>query len=41
VALVGARNAEQARQNAKAINIKLGSEEIRYINDRLYKLELI
>jgi aryl-alcohol dehydrogenase-like predicted oxidoreductase len=41
VALVGARNAEQAIQNAKAINIKLGSEEIRYINDRLYKLELI
>ncbi|SFD51872.1 Predicted oxidoreductase [Chitinophaga sp. CF118] len=41
VALVGARNAEQAIQNAKAINIKLGSEEIKYINDRLYKLEII
>jgi aryl-alcohol dehydrogenase-like predicted oxidoreductase len=41
VALVGARNAEQAIQNARAINIKLGSEEIRYINDRLYKLELV
>jgi aryl-alcohol dehydrogenase-like predicted oxidoreductase len=41
VALVGARNAEQAIQNAKAIHIKLGSEEIKYINDRLYKLELV
>lgn len=41
VALVGARNAEQAIQNAKAINIKLGSEEIKYINDRLYKLALV
>ena len=41
VALVGARNAQQAIQNAKAIHIKLGSEEIKYINDRLYKLEII
>lgn len=41
VALVGARNAEQAIQNAKAIHIKLGSEEMKYINDRLYKLELV
>jgi aryl-alcohol dehydrogenase-like predicted oxidoreductase len=41
VALVGARNAQQAIQNAKAVHIKLGSEEIKYINDRLYKLELV
>ena len=41
VALVGARNAQQAVQNAKAVHIKLGSEEIKYINDRLYKLELV
>jgi aryl-alcohol dehydrogenase-like predicted oxidoreductase len=41
VALVGARNAAQAVQNAKAIHIKLGSEEVKYINDRLYKLELV
>jgi aryl-alcohol dehydrogenase-like predicted oxidoreductase len=41
IALVGARNAAQAVQNAKAIHVKLGSEEIKYINDRLYKLELV
>ena len=40
VALVGARDANQAIQNAKAINVKLSAEEIDYINDRLYKLQL-
>lgn len=41
VALVGARNAEQAIQNARAINVKLSAEEIKYINDRLYQLQLV
>jgi aryl-alcohol dehydrogenase-like predicted oxidoreductase len=40
VALVGARDANQAIQNAKAINVKLSAEEIDYINERLYKLLL-
>ncbi len=35
IALVGARNAEQAIQNAKSIHIKLSLEEIRYINDQI------
>ncbi|SFO67601.1 Predicted oxidoreductase [Chitinophaga sp. YR627] len=41
VALVGARNAEQAIQNARAINVKLSAEEIKFINDRLYQLQLV
>jgi aryl-alcohol dehydrogenase-like predicted oxidoreductase len=41
VALVGARDANQAIQNAKAINVKLSAEEIDYINERLYKLQLV
>jgi aryl-alcohol dehydrogenase-like predicted oxidoreductase len=40
VALVGARNAQQAVQNAKAAQVKLSSEEIKFINDRLYALQL-
>lgn len=35
VALVGARNMEQAVQNAKAIEVKLTAEEIRFINEQL------
>ena len=38
IALVGARNAEQAIQNAKAINIKLSFDEIEFINEELNKL---
>ena len=38
IALVGARNAEQAIQNAKAINIKLSFAEIEFINEELNKL---
>ncbi len=41
VALVGARNAEQAIQNARAINIKLSAEEIKFINDKLYQVQLV
>lgn len=33
IALVGARNAEQAIQNAAAIHVKLTPEEIQFIND--------
>lgn len=40
IALVGARNEEQAKQNAKAIDVKLNEEEIRFINDELNKLTL-
>jgi aryl-alcohol dehydrogenase-like predicted oxidoreductase len=41
VALVGARNAEQASQNAKAIEVKLNEEEMALITGELDKLELV
>ena len=41
IALAGARNAEQAIQNAKAIELKLEPEEIQFITDALNRLELI
>jgi aryl-alcohol dehydrogenase-like predicted oxidoreductase len=40
IALAGARNAEQAVQNAKAADVKLTKEDIAFINDKLGKLEL-
>jgi len=40
VALVGARNAEQSVQNAKAVDIQLSGDDIKFINDELEKLEL-
>jgi len=40
VALVGARNATQAIENAKANDIKLSKEELAFINDELSKIEL-
>ena len=40
IALVGARNAEQAIQNARAMNIKLSIEEIGFINNELKNLKL-
>jgi aryl-alcohol dehydrogenase-like predicted oxidoreductase len=40
IALVGARNAEQAIQNAKAMDIQLNKEEIGFITDELNKLKL-
>ncbi|HAP59137.1 MAG TPA: aldo/keto reductase [Cytophagales bacterium] len=39
-ALVGARNAEQVRANAKAALVSLSAEEVVRINDRLADLEL-
>jgi aryl-alcohol dehydrogenase-like predicted oxidoreductase len=41
IALAGARNAEQAVQNAKAAEIRLTQEEIAFINQKLDKLELV
>jgi aryl-alcohol dehydrogenase-like predicted oxidoreductase len=41
VALVGARNAEQASQNAKAIDIKLSADEISFINQQLDELVIV
>ncbi|MBP7558412.1 MAG: aldo/keto reductase [Chitinophagaceae bacterium] len=41
IALAGARNKEQAVQNAAAINVKLSADEIRFINGELDKLELV
>lgn len=41
IALVGARNAEQAIQNARAMDIKLSSEEIELITGELNKLKLV
>lgn len=41
IALVGARNAKQALQNAAAMDITLSPEEIDQITDELNKLELV
>ena len=41
IALAGARNAEQAVQNAKAVNVQLSREEIGFINQKLDELELV
>ena len=38
IALVGARNKEQALQNAKAINVSLTPDEINFINQQLKRL---
>ena len=40
IALVGARDARQAVENAGAIGVKLSGEEIAGINEKLYALEL-
>lgn len=40
-ALVGARNAEQAVQNARAIDITLSSDELEFINQQLQTLDLV
>jgi len=40
IALVGARNSEQALNNAKAIDLKLSPEEIDFINKELNQLKL-
>jgi len=41
LALVGARNPEQAIQNAKASDVILSAEEIKLIDEKLNKLELV
>ncbi|HTI08746.1 MAG TPA: aldo/keto reductase [Puia sp.] len=41
IALVGARDAQQAIQNAEAIQVKLSVEEISFINGELGKLQLV
>ena len=41
IALVGARNAEQAKQNAKAIDIHINGEEMEFINNQLSDLEIV
>jgi aryl-alcohol dehydrogenase-like predicted oxidoreductase len=41
IALAGARNAEQATQNAGALNLKLTTEEIDFINKELDQLQLV
>jgi aryl-alcohol dehydrogenase-like predicted oxidoreductase len=40
IALVGARNAQQAKQNARAIEIHINGEEMEYINNQLSDLEI-
>jgi aryl-alcohol dehydrogenase-like predicted oxidoreductase len=40
IALAGARNAEQAIQNAKAIDVKLTADDLQFIADQLSSLEL-
>jgi aryl-alcohol dehydrogenase-like predicted oxidoreductase len=41
IALVGARNAQQALQNAAAMDISLNPEELEFISTELNKLELV
>jgi aryl-alcohol dehydrogenase-like predicted oxidoreductase len=41
VALVGARNPEQAIENAKAIEVKLTKEEINFVTNQLNELSLV
>lgn len=41
IALAGARNTEQAVQNAKAVSASLTAEEVKMITDELNKLELV
>lgn len=41
IALVGARNPEQAAQNAKAVDVKLNKEELDFITAELNKLSLV
>ena len=41
IALAGARNAAQATENAKAINIELNKEEITFVTSELNKLALV
>lgn len=41
IALVGARNAEQSKQNAKAIDIRLNAEEIEFINSQLNEVKIV
>lgn len=41
VALAGARDAEQARENAGAANISLSAADLELINNALEKLELV
>lgn len=41
VALVGARNKEQAIQNAKALEVNLSKDDIELINDELFDLVLV
>jgi aryl-alcohol dehydrogenase-like predicted oxidoreductase len=41
IALVGARNAEQTKQNAKAIDIKLSADEIAFINKQLDEVVIV
>lgn len=40
IALAGARNIQQASQNAKAIDVKLSNDDIKFITDELSKLQL-
>ena len=41
IALVGARDAVQAMENAKAMEVRLSSEEIAFINEQLKQLTLV
>ncbi|MGE5395294.1 MAG: hypothetical protein ACM3P1_11150 [Candidatus Saccharibacteria bacterium] len=41
IALVGARNAQQATENAKAMDISLTAEEMAWITNELNQLELV
>jgi aryl-alcohol dehydrogenase-like predicted oxidoreductase len=40
MALVGARNAQQAEQNARAIEVQLSAEEVSFIDEKLAALQL-
>jgi aryl-alcohol dehydrogenase-like predicted oxidoreductase len=40
IALVGARDARQAVENAEAVQVRLSAEEVKFVNDRLAALHL-
>ncbi|MDA3822538.1 MAG: hypothetical protein PF450_08035 [Bacteroidales bacterium] len=41
VALVGARNRKQTEENAKAMDIVLSEDEVKFIGSHLNSLELV
>ena len=41
IALVGARNAQQAIENARAIDVMISADEMNFINKKIHELQLV